>query len=138
MTQPIEDPVTNDWRDRIQAVLSDPDLTPAQRRALVMRLRALAVRWFYRRHPGLVGDRLTVPVGDTEVSIVKIAVTEVSTGVWALDVYVGDPESQDPHFRIFNPPLNMRRVNDTWESPVEATAEVIARNGGGRKRRVLR
>lgn len=139
MTDPDQEDMSN-WRQKIADAIAATAGQPLARRALLMRVKARVAKWYFRHHPGAVDGELTLPVGGKSITIKRMEVTEVEPNVWALDVYVGEPESGDPHFRIFNPPLQLNRVNGLQSSPVEAVAEVIVRNGGAltSKRRITR
>ena len=70
-----------------------------------------------------------------QVKFVSLDTRTNAEGVEELEVYVdGDPEGEDPHFIIVNPPIYVReRDGSLTEDPVAAVAEVIARAGGRQK-----
>ena len=73
-----------------------------------------------------------------EVLIESVTLATSGEGFDYLDVLV-DPATEDPHFRIFNPPTGVLQPDGSIvEDPLMALAEVLAMHGGAstRKRRI--
>lgn len=77
-----------------------------------------------------------------EVELLDVAYDEDEKVGW-VDVLVGQPGNDDPHFRVVNPPIYVEDPNgDIYlsgmrfrEDPLAALAQTIAMNGGARKER---
>lgn len=70
------------------------------------------------------------------VQIERVKQYESADGVVCVEVFLrGDTASGESHFRIWNPPINVKEPNGTLrEDPALALAEVVAQEGGRAKR----
>lgn len=71
----------------------------------------------------------------TPAGPVTITALELAEDGQTVEVYVGDPENGDPHFRIVNPPTLVRGARGALEEdPLAAIAQAIADQGGAQRR----
>jgi hypothetical protein len=71
-----------------------------------------------------------------EVVIREVRMETSPEGLDYLDVIITPGVSEEPHFRIFNPPTGVRRPDGSIEEdPVAALAEVLALHGGALRRK---
>lgn len=70
------------------------------------------------------------------VQVERVGQVTNSEGATYVEVFLrGDTVSTESHFRIWNPPINVKNPDGTLrEDPVLALAEVIAQEGGRAKR----
>lgn len=73
---------------------------------------------------------VSTPAGSVVIHRLELAEDGIT-----VEVYVGDPENGDPHFRIVNPPTLIRGPKGALEeSPLAAVAQAIADQGGAQRR----
>jgi hypothetical protein len=73
---------------------------------------------------------VSTPAGPVVITRLELAPDGQTVEVW-----VGDPENGDPHFRVVNPPTLVRGEHGALvESPLAAVAQAIADQGGAQRR----
>ena len=90
--------------------------------------------WEQRGGPA-AGEPLVVTTPAGPVLLGSVELLQDEDGNQYVEVFVGDPEGGDPHFRIFNPPTLVRGPGGALvEDPLAAVAQAIADQGGAQRR----
>lgn len=121
-------------RDALKAALGNGPITPAQRKTL-QRLKARGVEQAWADHPGRAPDGSMDVAG---VHVRSMVARTTDDGTVLVEVYVGDPDNGEPHYRLINPPTLVRdSTGDIQlggiayrEDPIAAVGQLIARAGG--------
>jgi len=80
------------------------------------------------------GNRSPVTIS-TSAGPVVIHRLELAPDGRTVEVYVGEPQGGDPHFRIVNPPTLVRGERGALvEDPLAAVAQAIGDQGGAQRR----
>jgi hypothetical protein len=96
--------------------------------------RAAAAFRAWRRRPNAGQPYLGVtPAGEVRIEALGLSDGD---GHVVVEIYVGDPENGDPHFRVINPPTMVKDPDGSYrEDPLAALAQVISDHGGATRKR---
>jgi hypothetical protein len=99
------------------------------RAGIAVAARAVVDQW--EAHPGRAGDgSLSVSTPSGQVHIGRMELGEVE-GHPVVEVFLaGVSAEEDPHYRLWNPPVQARQGRELVEDPVLAVAQVVGQVRG--------